>query len=204
MELFGDTPRALTVSKNRKQVFAAVFHSGNQTSVVTEGSVCDGFNTQNACFVRGVQMPGGAPGPSTNFASIPAPEVGLIVKYDEAAGRWEDELGRNWNNAVRFDLPDKDVFSFDADALTVNQEYAHVGTILFNMVTNPVNGKIYVSNSDARNEVRFEGPGTFVTNTNAKPGGEPSTVQGHLHEMRITVLDGTQVLTRHLNKHIDY
>ncbi len=31
-----------------------------------------------------------------------------------------------------------------------------------------------------------------------------STVRGHLHEARITVLDGDQVEPRHLNKHIDY
>ncbi|MFL6651474.1 MAG: YncE family protein, partial [Sulfurifustaceae bacterium] len=47
---------------------------------------------------------------------------------------------------------------------------------------------------DSKNLTRFEGPGVF--------GG--STVQGHLAEMRITVLSGTSVLPRHLNKHIDY
>jgi hypothetical protein len=51
-----------------------------------------------------------------------------------------------------------------------------------------------VSNTEARNEVRFEGPGNF--------GG--TTVQGHLAESRITVLSGASVLPRHLNKHIDY
>src|SRR6185369_8159711 len=44
------------------------------------------------------------------------------------------------------------------------------------------------------NEVRFEGPGIV--------GG--STVRGHLHEARVTVLDGSSVLARHLNKHITY
>src|SRR5262249_58752283 len=55
-------------------------------------------------------------------------------------------------------------------------------------------GKIYVSNTEAHNEVRFEGPGMF--------GG--STVQGHLAEARITVLSAAGVAPRHLNKHIDY
>jgi DNA-binding beta-propeller fold protein YncE len=54
---------------------------------------------------------------------------------------------------------------------------------------------VYVSNTEARNEVRFEGPGLAFNST---------TVQGHLHEARITVLDGANVLPRHLNKHIDY
>src|SRR4030095_12895669 len=73
--------------------------------------------------------------------------------------------------------------------------FAHVGTVLFNMVTNPVRGKVYVTNTEAPHEVRFEGPGLACGST---------TVQGHLHEARITVLDGANVLPRHLNKHIDY
>jgi DNA-binding beta-propeller fold protein YncE len=39
---------------------------------------------------------------------------------------------------------------------------------------------------------------------NLKPPGEPASVIGHLHEARVTVLDGTSVIPRHLNKHIDY
>ena len=62
------------------------------------------------------------------------------------------------------------------------------------MAVNPVSGKVYVSNTDAHNEVRFEGPGTFAG----------SSVRGHLAESRITVLDGANVKPRHLNKHLDY
>ncbi|MEM7282443.1 MAG: hypothetical protein AAF438_12535, partial [Pseudomonadota bacterium] len=88
--------------------------------------------------------------------------------------------------------------------LVETNNYAHVGTVLYNMVVNPVSGKVYVSNTEAINEVRFEGPGTYVTNTNAKPNGEAPTVQGRLHESRITVIDGNTVSPRHLNKHINY
>src|SRR4030095_11358885 len=62
------------------------------------------------------------------------------------------------------------------------------------MAVNPVSGVLYVSNTESRNEVLFEGPGDF--------GG--STVQGHLAESRITVISGSTVAPRHLNKHIDY
>src|SRR5690606_1822134 len=65
-------------------------------------------------------------------------------------------------------------------------------------------GKVYVTNGDAQNHVRFEGPGEYVTQTGAKPAGEPPSVTGDLHRYRITVLDGASVLPRHLNKHIDY
>ncbi|GIW41769.1 MAG: hypothetical protein KatS3mg076_2346 [Candidatus Binatia bacterium] len=211
LTLFGDTPRALAASPDGSTVYAAVFHSGNGTTAVTEGLVCDGGETAPPCTVQ-VQvcdnanppscstenrtMPGGLPGPRTNVDGLVQPETGLIVKYDQATGKWLDPLGRDWTPAVLFTLPDLDVFAIDALATppVETASFAGVGTILFDMVVNPANGKLYVSNTEARNEVRFEGPGKF--------GG--STVRGHLHEARITVIDGSNVLPRHLNKHIDY
>lgn len=198
VQLFGDTPRALAATPDGSRVFAAVFHSGNQTTVVGERLVCDGGALAGPCTVSGVTMPGGLPPPNENFEHKLGPEVGLIVKYNRATGQWLDNIGRNWTDAVLFNLPDYDVFTIDANANPpqeiVGGRYTGVGTILFNMAVNPVNGRVYVSNTEARNEVRFEGPGIF--------GG--STVRGRLHQARITVLDGGAVLPRHLNKHIDY
>ena len=205
VELFGDTPRALAVSPSGNTVYAAVFHSGNQTATVNEGVVCDDSNLSNnlvqgSCTVFGFTYPGGLPNPERDVHGDPRPETGLIVKFNPGDGEWQDELGRNWNNGVRFDLPDFDVFSIDATANPPVQigiddvQHAHVGTILFNMIANPSSGKVYVSNTEAINEVRFEGPG--IT------GG--TTVNGHLHEARITVLDGANVIPRPLNKHINY
>ena len=202
VELFGDTPRALAATADGATVYAAIFHSGNQTTAITEGAVCNGGATAGTCSVDGVQvegglangrMPGGLPAPNVNFEGVRGPETGLIVKLDRETGIWSDELGRNWNNAVRFDLPDLDVFAIDATAETPVEVAAipHVGTILFNMLVNPTSGKLYVANTEARNEVRFEGPGSAAT-----------TVRGRLHEARITVIDGDQVLPRALNKHV--
>ncbi|WP_116810951.1 YncE family protein [Steroidobacter cummioxidans] len=194
MTFFSDTPRALAVSPDRKTVYAAAFKSGNQTTTVFELMVCDGFDPNTPCTFAGNTLPGGNPGPMTNFEGKRAPEVGLIVKFNRASGHWEDELGRNWDAAVRFQLPDQDVFSIDANALTQKASFSHVGTTLFNMATNPRTGKLYVSNTEAINNVRFEGPGVV--------GG--STVQGRLAETRISVISGTTVASRHLNKHINY
>ena len=47
--------------------------------------------------------------------------------------------------------------------------FTGVGTILFNMVVNPVNGKVYVTNTEARNDVRFEGPGHLRRPHRARP-----------------------------------
>jgi DNA-binding beta-propeller fold protein YncE len=89
----------------------------------------------------------------------------------------------------------------DTNELVWSQTFAHVGTILFNMVVNPVNQKLYVTNTELPNHLRFEGRGDH--------GG--STVQGHLSESRITVIDPSTdpvppvvVNPQHLNQHIDY
>jgi len=195
--LFGDTPKALAVSPDGNTVYAAIFKSGNQTTVIHEEAVCD--NTSSIpCFIKSgeVTAPGKLPVPNPKtITGLTSPEVGLIVKYD--GSKWVDELTTDWSNLVRFDLPDSDVFAIDADALTPVEvaSYAGVGTVLFNMAVNPVSGKIYVANTEAKNEVRFEGSGTSST-----------TVQGHLHEARITVIDPStnDVNPIHLNKHINY
>ena len=202
--MFGDTPRALAVSPDGNTVYAAVFMSGNQTTTVSEGSVCSGGVDSPCTISQGLLSPGGMLPPLTDHAGNAAPHVGVIVRYNAATGKWEDERQRDWSPSVRFHLPDYDVFALDANSLTQTSSWSGVGTILFNMAVNPVNGKVYVSNTEAANEVRFEGPGTFVTNNNHKPAGVPATVQGDLHRARITVLDGANVLPRHLNKHIDY
>jgi len=202
--LFGDKPRALAVTPDGKHVYAAVFHSGNRTATVHGSAVCDGGADASECILDQGTSPGGLPLPNTNYAGVPGPEVGLIVEFDPVAGEWRDELGRRWNDAIRFDLPDYDVFMISADTAMPAEikRYSGVGTILFNMAVNPANGKLYVSNTHANNRVRFEGAGEYAARF--KPESEPATLMGHLHESRVTVIDGDEVHPRHLNKHIDY
>src|SRR5215475_3498313 len=129
MTFFTDTPRALAVSPDRQTVYVAGFKTVNQTTSVLIGEVCPGFVPNHPCTAEsGDTVPGGNPGPATNFECKQAPEVGLIVKFNNATGHWEDELHRVWDGAVRFSLPDRDVFSVNAYTLTQTAAFPHVGT----------------------------------------------------------------------------
>ena len=183
LSFFGDTPRGLAVTPDGATVYVAVHFSGNQTTVINETEVANGFG------------PNGVPGPGNNFQGFPAPETGVIVK--KIGNNWVDSNGTNRSNRVRFDLPDYDVFAINANTLSPGsiQEFSHVGTINFNLTVNPVSNKVYVTNIEQPNHVEFEGPGDY--------GG--STVQGNLSQSRITVLDPSGAVdVQHLNQHINY
>ena len=182
--LFTDTPRALAVSEDGKKVYAAGFRTGTQTTTVWHLKIL-----QN----------GGTPPPQTNVTGEDIPSSGLIVKWN--GEHWVDEIGREGDEHVKFSLPDKDVFVIDATANPPAlgngkvQDFATVGSVLFNMIVNPDNGNVYVTNIESKNENRFEGHGYF--------GGQ--TVRGQFIENRISILDKKGGVThRHLNKHIDY
>jgi DNA-binding beta-propeller fold protein YncE len=193
--VFADTPRALAVSPDARTVYVAAFESGNRTTVLNE---------------RIVTPNGFVPPPHTNAQGAPQPPTGLVVKFrvDPSDGHmhWLDNVGRQWDAQVKLSLPDKDVFAIDATAnppvASAAAVYTGVGTVLFNMAVNPISGRIYVANTDARNDIRFEGHNIFGPTQGAPPG----SVRGHITESRITVIDprSGQVTPRHLNKHIDY
>ncbi|MBC7958126.1 MAG: hypothetical protein H7Y33_19930, partial [Cytophagales bacterium] len=184
LNMFGDTLRGLAKNAAGTRVYAAVFNSGNKTTVLNEDLGNGGLTL---------------PSPTTDANGNAAPRNPLIVQKN-AAGRWMDNgdptrgvAGSDFSSRVKINLPDYDVFTIDTSGGTpsVTARTSGVGTTLFNVAVNPSSGKVYVSNQEARNVVRFEGPGTRST-----------TVRGHFVESRITVIDGANVLPRHLNKHI--
>ena len=183
LSLFGDSTRGLAANADGSRVYAAVFNSGNRTTSLFADTASGGLPK---------------PPPTANHEEVQAPATGLIVQFDGTD--WVDNgdpasgtAPQRWNDRVRFALPDNDVFQIDALASPPTQLQVHsgVGTTLFNIAVNPVSERIYVTNTEARNLVRFEGAGTNGT-----------SVRGNLAQTRITVIDGTDVNPRHLNKHI--
>jgi DNA-binding beta-propeller fold protein YncE len=195
LNMFGDTLRALARNADGSRVYAAVFNSGNKTTVLD-----DALNGSGIGFGAEKAPPYGVLDSRGMF--LKAPETGLIVQKN-ANDDWVDSGNprstpaptppKTWNARVKLDLPDNDVFTIDTRGATpvVIGKTSGVGTTLFNMAVNPISGKLYVSNQEALNLNRFEGPGTAST-----------TVRGHFVESRITVVNGSNVQPRHLNKHI--
>ena len=63
LPFFADTPRALAASPDGGTVFVAAFHSGNETTVINETVVPDGFDGAGPQVCSGGLAPGGVPGP---------------------------------------------------------------------------------------------------------------------------------------------
>lgn len=142
VRLFGTKARALAASSDGRTVYAAIFHSGNGTTVIGEDDVEAG---------------GGLPSPRpANTTGQTPPPTGLIVA--EGDGTWVDETGKDWRRFVPFTLPDKDVFAIDAAAPVpaVVGAASRVGGTLFNLAPHPGTGEVWVTNTDPGTDVRFE------------------------------------------------
>jgi YVTN family beta-propeller protein len=209
VNLFGRDVRALALSKDGLSVYAVVLRSGNETTVVGVHGTFPGTPSLNldalrlnAMGLRDVDCAGPPPpypplppGIARNPALVDPPDgtpkVGLIVRWNDSVGQWQDEIGQNWNACLPYTLSDEDLFVIGVVPPHSVTSVAHLGTALFAVSVNPANGKIYVPNTDSRNLVRFE---------------HPLGVQGHLVDNRLAVVDpanGNAVTLVDLNAHIN-
>ncbi|MDF1700981.1 MAG: hypothetical protein P1V36_07475 [Planctomycetota bacterium] len=184
----GEDPRALAVSPDGSTVYAAVFESGNATTLLGGGiDEAGAINTTGffppnivndpATPHLGVNPPpnsGVQTTPAPNLNLPPPPKVGLIVRKD-AAGVWSDDNGGDWTSYISgldaplsgrpigWDLPDRDVAIIDT--ATAGVTYARsLMNLCMDVSVNPASGAICVIGTDATNEVRYEPNvnGTFV------------------------------------------
>lgn len=173
--IMGESPRALAVSPDGMTVYAAIFESGNSTTILAGGG--DGtVITFPPNAVGDPQGPYGGANPPPNSGNnfVPAkngaagspPPVGLIVKKN-AAGEWRDDNNRNWSNMVSgplaaasgrpvgWDLIDNDVAIIHSGTLAVS--YAtRMMNLCMAIAVNPATGRVTITGTEALNHVRFE------------------------------------------------
>ena len=173
-----EDPRALAVSNDGMTVYAAIFESGNGTTILGGGSEENGVITHPPNVVDDLNTPHGGQNPPFNGSGvfIPAkapngtpPEVGLIVR-DDGTGTWFDDTGADWTQFVRGDqgdgfsqsgriagwqLLDHDIAVIDTGALSVSY-VDRLMNIDMAIAVNPASGVVSAVGTDALNEVRFE------------------------------------------------
>jgi DNA-binding beta-propeller fold protein YncE len=166
--------------------------SGDGTLQPTTGVIVQFFDSAAACGEAFTTFPDGSQGCWLDAAP------GGVRSPASAAARQSPPMA--WNQQLKFSLPDQDVFAIGVDDLELREAFSGVGTILFGLAVQPRTGKLFVTNTDAHNLTRFEGHGQSSS----------TSVIGHLHESRITVIDPQHapdmplVQPVHLNTHIDY
>lgn len=147
----GEDPRALAVSADGSKVFAAIFESGNRSTIIARQQV----SAPNGPY-GGLNPPpndGNTFNPPITPGLPPAPPIAQIVKAN-GLGQWTDGNNRNWTQFVTWNLHDHDVAIIDTSSLGVT--YA---TGMMNMAAGidvSAAGNVAVVGTDAINERRFE------------------------------------------------
>lgn len=196
--IVGEDPRALAVSTDGTKVYAAIFESGNSSTILGGGStIANGFPknvVSDPTGPYGGQNPppnsGAAFNPPINGALPTPPAVGLIVKKN-ASNQWMDDNVHNWtslvsgadaaksNRPVNWDLYDNDIAIIDTATLGVTYT-KHLMNICMGIAVNPANGQVTVIGTEATNEVRFEPvvKGKFLRVEMARTNAAGSTTLG--------------------------
>lgn len=172
----GEDPRALAVSPDGTKVYAAIFESGNSTTILGGGAAQQAIINFPPNVVSDPAGPYGGQNPPPNSgnafvppiapANNPPIRVGLIVRKDNA-GAWRDDNNRDWSafvsgpqatrsgRPVGWDLVDHDIAVIDTATLAVTY-HRRLMNICMALAVNPVSGRIALVGTEALNHIRFE------------------------------------------------
>jgi DNA-binding beta-propeller fold protein YncE len=173
-----EEPKAMAVSPDGTMVYAAIFESGNGSTIIAPPlTQLENFPAGNPVNLATGPNRGKSPPPNAGSHFFPAinpaipatnapPQGGMIVKK-KSRGRWLDDNDGDWSEFVSgskafftgrrpgWDLPDRDVAVIDAETLQVSY-IAGLMNICMDLSINPSTGQISVIGTDALNEMRFE------------------------------------------------
>ena len=176
LTLTGEDPRALCVSPDGSRVYAAIFQSGNASTVIggvtlsAAGSFPPNAVSEPSGPYGGANPPPNAAGNTwvpPFSAGLPTPPPAPLIVKKDANGLWLDDRGSNWTNFVSgaqaaksgrpigWDLADNDVAVINTSSMSIG--YAkHLMTLCMSIAVVPTSGEVVVVGTDATNEVRFE------------------------------------------------
>lgn len=146
----GESPRALATDGTR--VFAALFESGNGTTILHRDLVSDPsgpYGGQNPPPNAGA----GFSPPLTPGLTAPPPSS-LVVRKD-AGGRWRDANGADWSALVTWDVLDHDVAVIPASNPSGVSYVSGLMTVDMALGVT-ASGRVTVVGTEAGNQVRFE------------------------------------------------
>ncbi|HET9483107.1 MAG TPA: hypothetical protein VFO79_04050, partial [Xanthomonadales bacterium] len=168
-----EDPRALAASPDGRTVYAAIFESGNGSTILAGGTATTTFPPN---VVPRAESPYGGqnPPPNDGTAFTPAlspdaanPPAGGIIVKKSPDGRWRDGNARDWTafvsgpDAARYgripgwDLVDRDVAVIDTATNAVVRYDGGGLNIVMALAVQP-DGRVTTVGTNARNEVRFE------------------------------------------------
>lgn len=154
----GEDPRALATDGTK--VYAAIFESGNNTTILGETVVSSTVNPYTG-------DPNPPPNDGVGFDPpidplLPAPPEASLIVQKQPDGTWRDDNNGNWSTAVTWDLHDHDVAVIDAGTLSVTY-VTGVMNANMNLGVRP-GGEVVVIGTEALNHIRFEPnlQGTFL------------------------------------------
>ena len=205
IRLDAEDPRALAVSADGQTVAAAIFESGNGSTILGGGLASQNPILAIPNVVSDARGPYGGQNPPPNRGTefdppmhlqAAPPKVGLIVKRD-GDGRWRDDNTGDWTELVSgslaaasgrrvgWDLLDHDVALIDANTLAVSyvDGLMNIGMALS---ARPGGGFSLVG-TEAHNEIRYE-----------------PNLRGRFVEVRLAQIDeaGAALPLRDLNAHL--
>lgn len=210
----GEDPRSLIVSPDGRFVLAAVYESGNASTILGGGRTESPMLNYPPNVVSSEASPYKGTNPPPNYGETFKPErskvfppkwheTSLIVKRN-TNGKWMDDNEGDWTRLVSGDLatesgrqPGWDVVDNDIAVIDTNTgEIAYIEglmTTCMTMAANPATGAITLVGTEAHNEIRFE-----------------PNLNGKFIEVRQASFsldgngDATSSLKSDLNPHLDY
>ncbi len=140
----GRLPRGLARTADGSKVYVAMLQANNRTSILSAAQLPDDSIPQDIDFPK-------------DTLNGNAPKTGLIVQ--QQSDGWYDAYGDLWSSKIKYSMIDAAVVEISTATNTVSRSFGgltRLGTENLGIAVSPVDGRLAVTNTRARNTFRFE------------------------------------------------